>query len=178
MFLISLSCLTFSSLRLCFVSFARVCMSVWLCVCFVLWFYSLLKAPPFPKYIFIIHQKPIFPIFPAFARVHFQLLLFSPVLLREVNPTVETDPISFVWLWFVLIFFSVCLFWWKCIFRQKQTIFNWLILLVLFTWLENPTCFDWCVEIIRKKGSLKNWLKNFDTCLFYPFPIADQIKGK
>lgn len=152
MFLLSLSCLTFSSLRLCFVSFARVCMSVWLCV-FVL-FCGLLftEGTSVSEIYFHYSSKTDFSHFSCFRSRSFSAAFFSPVLLREVNPTVETDPISFVWLWFVLIFFSVCLFWWKCIFFwQKQTIFNWLILLVLFTWLENPTCFDWSVEIIRKK---------------------------
>lgn len=37
---------------------------------------------------------------------------------------------------------------------ETNHFFNWLTLLRL----------DWCVENYLKKGSLKNWLKNFDTC--------------
>lgn len=76
-------------------------------------FYSLLKAPPFPKYFYFIHQKPIFPFISCIRiRIHFQLIfssLFYSVLLREVNPTDETDPF-FVCLFVVLFFFKLLLF--------------------------------------------------------------------
>lgn len=139
--------------------FFLVCTFVWVWLCICLWFYSLLKAPPFPKYIFIIHQKPIFPFF-LLACILFQLFVL-PVLLREVNPTDETDP---------FVVFMVCSGLFKLLILMNMEFpggnkpFNWLI----------PFCFVYLVwkrivsiDVCRnnsKKGSLKNWLKNFDTC--------------
>lgn len=157
LFLLSLFLVWLSSLRLCFVclfffhdfSCLHVCMSVVVCILFVVLLFT--EGTSVSEIYFHYSSKTDFSHFSClFARIHFQLLFtFTSVLLREVNPTVETDPVllcGFGLSWFHFAYSDENAF-----SRQKQTIFNWLILLVLFTWLENPAWFDWCVEIIRKK---------------------------
>lgn len=72
-------------------SFSWFVLSVWLCFvcCF---FYSLLKAPPFPKYILFIKNRFFL------LTLCRSISLVSSRVLREVNPTGETDPHFFLFL--------------------------------------------------------------------------------
>lgn len=152
-----------------------VCTFVWVWLCICLWFYSLLKAPPFPKYIFIIHQKPIFPFF-LLSRLHTFSAIFRFTCLAKRSKSYRWNWSLFVCLWFVLLCLSVANSDGNAFSRRNKP-FNWLILLVLFIWLENPW-FRLMCRNYSKKGSLKNWLKNFDTCellLCSTLLIADQI---
>lgn len=112
----------------------------WVCGCVFVCGFLLFTEGTSVSEIYFIHQKPIFPayslplVFLSFRRV-----------LREVNPTDETDP------HFLL---SPALFKSLPLLRKQTIFFNWLTLLH----------FDWCVKNYSKKGSLKNLLKNFDTC--------------
>lgn len=112
----------------------------WVCGCVFVCGFLLFTEGTSVSEIYFIHQKPIFPayslplVFLSFRRV-----------LREVNPTDETDP------HFLL---SPALFKSLPLLRKQTILFNWLTLLH----------FDWCVKNYSKKGSLKNLLKNFDTC--------------
>lgn len=139
------------------------CLCIFFFCLFVL-FYSLLKAPPFPKYFYFIHQKPIFPFFVFFLHsLAYTFSWFYSVWLREVNPTDETDP-------FILccgLSYSL-----KLLLLLKMLSlpggnkpFNWLIFCLLsWFWQIHRFVRRLMCRNYSKKGSLKNWLKNFDTC--------------
>lgn len=80
---------------------------------------------------------------------------------------------SYRWNWslfcvYLLSYFSSsCYFLFENAFSQAETNpFNWLIFCLFCSLGLKIHCVDWCVwyRNYSKKGSLKNWLKNFDTC--------------
>lgn len=137
--------------------FSLVCLhvlvwvSVWLfCVCicgFTLYWRHLRFRNIFTLFI----KNRFFPLFPAFACIHFfQLILtlFNSVLLREVNPTDETDPFIFVVLFVVCVVYFLqvlLLFIENAFFPGGNKPFNWLIFCLFCSLGLKIHCFDWCV---------------------------------